>query len=91
MRMLSQSGKYSRVLAESVAEFQGGLFQVVVLDHAAADVWGEVTGVHLVEEWRDRKKLIPLEWLEWVAQTGMPPVGANQNLPYFYFCLPFRG
>ena len=38
-------------------------FQALVLDHAGRDVWGEVDGVHLVEEWRGGAKLVPAEWL----------------------------
>jgi hypothetical protein len=37
--------------------------QVIVLDHAAEDVWGGVPGVHLVEEWRSGEKLVPMSWL----------------------------
>ena len=36
--------------------------QVIVLDHAAESVWGDVPLVHLVEDWRDGRALIPLEW-----------------------------
>ena len=37
--------------------------QVIVLDHADNDVWGEVERVSLVENWRDGKKLVPEGWL----------------------------
>lgn len=37
--------------------------QILVLDHAGSDVWGEVPGIHLVEEWRDGRKLVPADWL----------------------------
>ena len=37
--------------------------QILVLDHAGTNVWGNIPGVKLVEEWRDGNKLIPLEWL----------------------------
>jgi hypothetical protein len=37
--------------------------QVLVLDHAGAEVWGDVQGVHLVEEWRDGKALVPGDWI----------------------------
>jgi hypothetical protein len=37
--------------------------QVLVLDHAGHDVWGNLPGVHLVEEWRSGPKLVPEEWL----------------------------
>jgi hypothetical protein len=40
-----------------------GTFQVLILDHAGTDVWNGVENVHLVEEWRDGRKLVPIEWL----------------------------
>jgi hypothetical protein len=36
--------------------------QVIVLDHAAEIVWGDLPLVHLVEDWRDGRALIPQEW-----------------------------
>ncbi len=41
-----------------------GDFQIIVVDHASPDVWGGLKGVHLVEEWRNGKKLVPLNWLD---------------------------
>lgn len=38
-------------------------FQIIVLDHAGDEVWSQLDGVHLVEEWRGDKKLVPLDWL----------------------------
>ncbi len=38
--------------------------QILVLDHAGTDVWADIQGVSLVEEWRGQMKLVPLEWLE---------------------------
>jgi hypothetical protein len=40
-----------------------GRLQVIVLDHAGPDVWGEIPGVHLVEEWREGRALVPQSWL----------------------------
>lgn len=40
-----------------------GRLQAIVLDHAATDVWGGLTGVTLTEEWRDDIKLVPVDWL----------------------------
>ncbi|WP_245485339.1 DUF3732 domain-containing protein, partial [Mesorhizobium sp. M7A.F.Ca.US.001.02.1.1] len=40
-----------------------GRLQVIVLDHAGFDVWGEIEGVTLAQEWRDNTKLVPPEWL----------------------------
>jgi hypothetical protein len=37
--------------------------QIIVLDHADSEVWGNIEGVTLIEEWRQDKKLVPMEWL----------------------------
>lgn len=39
-----------------------GRLQIIVLDHADEEVWGELANVHLVEEWRG-KALVPLDWI----------------------------
>jgi hypothetical protein len=36
--------------------------QIIVLDHADDEVWGELPDVHLVEEWRG-KALVPFDWI----------------------------
>jgi hypothetical protein len=36
--------------------------QVIVLDHASEVVWGDLPLVHLVEDWRDGRALIPQDW-----------------------------
>ncbi len=53
--------KVFATLAEATKVSPG--LQILVLDHAGKDVWGPVD-VHLVEEWRDGKALVPKEWLE---------------------------
>jgi hypothetical protein len=40
-----------------------GAWQAIVLDHASDDIWGDVSDIHLVEEWRGGRKLVPVEWL----------------------------
>lgn len=55
--------KAFRVMAEVVNESQSRL-QIIVLDHAPGTVWGSINGVHLVEEWRNGRKLVPVEWLQ---------------------------
>jgi len=40
-----------------------GQIQVIVLDHAAENVWSGIEDIHLVEDWRQGRKLVPLEWL----------------------------
>lgn len=39
-------------------------FQIIVLDHAPEVVWGKMPATHLVDEWRNGNKLVPMEWLE---------------------------
>jgi hypothetical protein len=39
-------------------------FQVIVLEHADNSIWGDITAVHEVCEWRgENNKLIPEEWI----------------------------
>lgn len=38
-------------------------FQIIVLDHAPKSVWSAIDLVHEVEEWRNGKALIPVQWL----------------------------
>ncbi|MGH2959235.1 MAG: DUF3732 domain-containing protein, partial [Solirubrobacterales bacterium] len=46
------------------AKVAAGRLQVIVLDHADEEVWGELANVHLVEEWRGKSKaLVPPDWL----------------------------
>lgn len=54
--------KVFEAFGHSATSASGGL-QVIVLDHAGRDVWGDVQGVHLVEEWRDGRALVPQSWL----------------------------
>lgn len=53
--------KVFSLLGEQVAAANGRL-QVIVLDHADEDVWGDLGGVVLAEQWRDHA-LVPHEWL----------------------------
>ena len=54
--------KVFKVLDATVAESKNK-FQIIVLDHAGDEVWGDLPCVKLVEEWRNNKKLVPLSWL----------------------------
>lgn len=49
-------------LALGVQRTQGE-WQAIVLDHASTDVWGGIEHVHLVEDWRGGRKLVPDTWL----------------------------
>lgn len=55
--------KVFKVLGDAV-EAAVGRLQVIVLDHAGAEVWGNLTGVELREEWREDEKLVPVDWLQ---------------------------
>src|SRR5579859_4007963 len=37
--------------------------QIIVLDHAAENVWSGIERIHEVEDWRQGRKLVPAEWL----------------------------
>jgi len=52
--------KVFEAMAKVVAAARGHL-QIIVLDHADQAVWGNMSNVELVEEWRGRK-LVPLDW-----------------------------
>jgi hypothetical protein len=49
-------------MGDVVAAAKGRL-QVIVLDHAPREVWGDVPNVVAFEEWRDGVKLVPTEWI----------------------------
>ena len=39
--------------------------QIIVMEHADEDVWGEIENIHLVKRWRsNNEKLVPVEWVE---------------------------
>jgi len=48
-------------LLNTIIERTKGRLQIIVLDHADEEVWGELSNVHLVEEWRG-KGLVPSNW-----------------------------
>jgi hypothetical protein len=48
-------------MASAIAQTDNKL-QIIVLDHASEDVWGTLPLVHLVEDWRDGRALIPVAW-----------------------------
>lgn len=50
-----------KLLGEQTEAAKGRL-QIIVLDHADNDVWGDLPGVVLTEEWRE-KALVPAEWV----------------------------
>lgn len=54
--------KVFSALSDEVDAAKGNL-QVIVLDHAGDEVWGTIKNASLVEEWREGKKLVPLDWI----------------------------
>lgn len=54
--------KVFKVLANEVALAKSRL-QVIVLDHAAEDVWGDIDDINVVDHWRDGEKLVPQSWI----------------------------
>lgn len=51
-----------KVMGNAVLQEKGKL-QLIVLDHAPREVWGEIEGVVGLPEWRNGIKLVPMEWL----------------------------
>ncbi len=49
-------------LLNTIIQRTDGRLQIIVLDHADQEVWGELPNVHLVEEWRGRG-LVPSAWV----------------------------
>ncbi|GLT21507.1 hypothetical protein GCM10007933_09590 [Zoogloea oryzae] len=54
--------KAFEVMGRVTREAAGGL-QLIVLDHASHDVWGDIDGVVGLTEWRNGDKLVPMTWL----------------------------
>ena len=54
--------KAYEVMGEVVGASNGRL-QIIVLDHAPREVWGDIPNVVAFEEWRDGLKLVPTEWI----------------------------
>lgn len=50
------------VMGRVTRDAAGGL-QLIVLDHASHDVWGDIDGVVGLPEWRNGDKLVPMTWL----------------------------
>lgn len=50
------------VMGRVALDAKGGL-QLIVLDHASRDVWGDIDGVVGLHEWRNGDKLVPMTWL----------------------------
>ena len=53
--------KIFKTISSSISS-EKGAWQSIILDHADSDIYGDIDGVHEVEEWRNGTKLIPEEW-----------------------------
>lgn len=65
--------KAFQTLADAVAGSKGEI-QIIVLDHATDTVWGGITPLNLVADWRGGEKLVPDEWGE--VEPPKPPEAA---------------
>ncbi|WP_409338595.1 DUF3732 domain-containing protein [Curvibacter cyanobacteriorum] len=65
--------KVFETLGKVVLQAHGKL-QVIVLDHAGRDVWGEIPGVVGLREWREGVKLVPMKWLSDNGDGATPRV-----------------
>ena len=45
-----------------MVESMKGRFQLIVVDHAGRDVWGDISGINVVGDWRGEDRLIPSIW-----------------------------
>jgi hypothetical protein len=54
--------KILKGMADVIASTKNRL-QIIVLDHASDSVWGNVPQVRSIEDWREGRALIPLDWL----------------------------
>lgn len=55
--------KAFEVLNQVVLQAEGKL-QVIVLDHASRDLWGDIPGIVGLKEWRNGIKLVPMKWIQ---------------------------
>lgn len=53
--------KIFKTISSSILSKKGA-WQGIILDHADCDIYGDIDGVHEVEEWRNGVKLIPEVW-----------------------------
>ncbi len=43
--------------------------QIIVMEHADEEIWGDIENIHLVNRWRGNdEKLVPVEWIEMRSQ-----------------------
>lgn len=54
--------KIFKTLSTYIEETKSEL-QIIVMEHADEDIWGEFSNITLVDRWRGSNKLIPVEWI----------------------------
>ena len=59
---LTQTRKIFESASECVKRTKGK-FQIIIVEHAPEITWEGISNIHLVEEWRGTKALIPSTWL----------------------------
>ncbi|MGM3277563.1 DUF3732 domain-containing protein [Ralstonia sp. 24A2] len=62
--------RFFDVFGKATSTFKGGDFQIIVVDHAGREIWDGLKGIHVVEEWRNGKKLVPEAWIDAVSSNG---------------------
>ncbi|MFK5952703.1 MAG: DUF3732 domain-containing protein, partial [Desulfobacterium sp.] len=58
--------KIFQTISNSILSKEGS-WQSIILDHADSDIYGDIEGIHEVEQWRNGIKLIPKEWYSSVS------------------------
>lgn len=53
--------KIFSAISKSISS-SGNPWQAIILEHAGSDIYGDIEGVHEVEDWHNGLKLIPKEW-----------------------------
>ncbi|MBT4267855.1 MAG: DUF3732 domain-containing protein [Deltaproteobacteria bacterium] len=53
--------KIFKTISSSIKSVKGA-WQSIILDHADSGIYGDIEGIHEVDEWRNGTKLIPEEW-----------------------------
>jgi len=53
--------KIFKTVSSSIST-KNGAWQSIILDHADSSIYGDIDGIHEVDEWRNGTKLIPEEW-----------------------------
>jgi predicted nucleic acid-binding Zn-ribbon protein len=58
----NQTRKIFEVASDCIARTKGK-FQIIIVEHAPEITWQGVSNIHLVDEWRNDKALIPKDWI----------------------------